>query len=163
MQFIQATEADLPFIVDVYNSTIASGEVTADTNPVTVDARLQWFRQHNEQSRPLWIVLDENKQIGWVSFKDFYGRPAYNGTAEISIYLHESYRKRGLGKSILHHCITACEKLHIHTLLAFIFSHNHASIRLFTQCGFELWGSLPDVAVIDNKNISLSILGKKIK
>jgi L-amino acid N-acyltransferase YncA len=44
----------------------------------------------------LWIVEnDESEIIGWVSFQDFYGRSAYDGTAEISIYLDEKFRGKG--------------------------------------------------------------------
>ena len=35
-----ATEADLPAIVEIYNATIAGRMVTADTSPVTVESRV---------------------------------------------------------------------------------------------------------------------------
>ena len=90
MQFRNATLEDLPIIVAIYNSTIAGRMVTADTTPVPVASKVQWFHDHNKETRPLWVVENEvQKLIGWVSFQDFYGRPAYNGTAEISIYLDE--------------------------------------------------------------------------
>lgn len=40
----------------------------------------------------------EKKIVGWLSFQDFYGRKAYDITAEISIYLDEKFRGRGYGK-----------------------------------------------------------------
>ena len=85
---------DLSAIVAIYNSTIASRMVTADTEEISVASRLNWFHDHTPEIRPLWVVEGEGGQIiGWLSFSNFYGRPAYSGTAELSIYLHESTRR----------------------------------------------------------------------
>lgn len=152
---------DLPIIVDIYNSTVPGRMVTADTEPVLVDDKLAWFNEHN-QKRPLWIIEYRGKTCGWASLQSFYGRPAFNATAEISIYLHENYRGRGLGKTVLRKVIEECPKLKIDTLLAFIFAHNESSIRLFSSFGFEKWGLLPEVANLDGIKRDLVILGKKI-
>jgi L-amino acid N-acyltransferase YncA len=162
MLFRNATTDDLKEIVDIYNTTIAGRMVTADTEPVTVDSRLKWFNEHSPEKRPLWMVEEGGVCVGWVSFQSFYGRPAYNGTAEISIYLHENQRGKGRGKEILEYAMSQCQSIGVHTLLGFIFSHNLPSIRLFEKLGFEQWAHLPNIAVLDNVERSLSILGKRI-
>ncbi len=162
MQFRFATINDLPVIVDIYNSTIPSNLTTADTEFVTVNDKLIWFNEHNSLKRPLWIVEINNCIIGWISLQDFYGRPAYNGTAEISIYLEENYRNKGFGKKMLSFTIEQCNKLDIHTLLAFIFQQNEASIRLFKSAGFEDWALLKEVALLNSTFANLIILGKKV-
>jgi phosphinothricin acetyltransferase len=106
---------------------------------------------------------NENELVGWVSFQDFYGRPAYSGTAEISIYLHPNQRGKGNGKTILTHAINSAASLGIHSLLGFIFAHNLASVKLFENAGFATWGKLPDVALLDGTFRSLLIMGLKIK
>jgi len=157
-----ATIEDLQTIVDIYNSTIASRMVTADIEPVTVDSRIDWFYKHNEQ-RPLWVVLNEQEKIvAWVSFNSFYGRPAYNTTVEISIYIDENERSKGLGKQILTNCIKTSPAYGIKTLLGFIFSHNKQSLKLFKHFGFEDWATLPNVAILDGVERSLKILGKRV-
>ncbi|MVT12172.1 GNAT family N-acetyltransferase [Chitinophaga tropicalis] len=162
MIFRNATLEDLPEIVAIYNTTIAGRMVTADTEPVTVESRIPWFNVHNPEKRPLWMVEDEGKTIGWVSFQSFYGRPAYDGTAEISIYLREDARGKGYGKTILRYAMEQCPVIKINTLLGFIFSHNLPSIKLFEQMGFKEWAHLPDIAVLDGVERSLSILGKRV-
>jgi L-amino acid N-acyltransferase YncA len=161
MQFYNAGIDDLPLIVDIYNSTIAGRMVTADTEEVTVADKRPWFESHNTQTRPIWMVKKDDNVIGWVSFKNFYGRPAYSGTAEISIYLHPQARGKGYGKSILQYCIQQSPTLQIHTLLGFIFSHNEASKKLFKNAGFTEWGMLKDIAIMDDQHYSLSIFGLK--
>jgi phosphinothricin acetyltransferase len=163
MTFRDATIEDLPTIVEIYNSTIESRMVTADTTPVSVDSKIDWFHEHNPQHRPLWMIENSDKQtIGWCSFQDFYGRPAYSGTAEISIYLNENFRNKGFGKLILQHAISSCKELEIHTLTGFIFAHNTKSIKLFESLGFTEWGHLHEIAIMDGKHFSLKIMGLKI-
>jgi len=164
LKFRDAAQHDLPRIVEIYNSTIASRMVTADTAPVSVASRQKWFDEHNASKRPLWLIEDENNQIlGWVSFQSFYGRPAYDATVEISIYLDEQQRGRGLGKQILQYCIDKAPDLGVHTLLGFIFAHNLPSIALFEKMGFREWANLPNIATLDQEERSLKILGIRIK
>lgn len=153
---------DLPDIVDIYNSTIPGRMVTADTEFVTVEDKLDWFYAHTPEKRPLWVVEHEGGICGWVSLQSFYGRPAYNATAEISIYLHENCRGQGIGKKVLLKVMDECPGLGIDTILGFIFGHNEPSIRLFASLGFERWGFLPGIAILDGIRRDLVILGKRI-
>lgn len=163
MIFRDATLPDLPTIVAIYNSTVAGRLVTADTEPVSVAGRVGWFHQHKAGSRPLWIVENEEGFVlGWVSFKDFYGRPAYSATAEVSIYLHEDARGKKYGERILEYAIAQCPFLNINTLLGFIFAQNIPSLKLFEKLGFEMWGELKNIAVLDGKECNLRILGKRV-
>jgi phosphinothricin acetyltransferase len=162
LEFRDATIEDLDRIVEIYNSIVAGRMVTADTEPVPVESRKKWFYEHEPVHRPLWMVMHEGKNIGWVSFQSFYGRPAYRGTAEISIYLDEKMRGKGFGEQILQHAMDSCGRLGIKTLLGFIFAHNVPSMRLFIKMGFEAWGTFPRVAELDNIERDLVIVGKRI-
>ena len=153
---------DLPAIVAIYNSTVASREVTADTEPVSVESRRHWFSEHTPEKRPLWVVENGGQVIGWLSYSNFYGRPAYSGTAELSIYLHESARGKGLGKYLLTQAIEFAPSVHVHTLLGFIFGHNRPSLALFEAFGFERWATMPRVATLDGVERDLIIVGKRV-
>lgn len=158
-----ATISDLPAITDIYNSTVASRKVTADIEEVTVADRMNWFDAHQAQRRPLWVWEDESKKIiGWMSLQDFYGRKAYDGTAEISIYISPESRGKGLGKKLLQYAIKACPSLHVHTLLGFIFAHNNESLQLCVSMGFMEWAHLPRIAKMDDNEYDLKILGYRI-
>jgi L-amino acid N-acyltransferase YncA len=162
MRFRNATLDDLPIIVEIYNSTVASRMVTADTEPVTVESRIEWFHKHTPGKRPLWIVENGSAVIGWVAFHSFYGRPAYNATAEISIYLHESARGKGFGRQVLEYAILHSKDLGIKTLLGYIFAHNEPSLRLFLKFGFQEWANLPNIAELDGVERSLLIMGRRV-
>jgi len=163
MKFRDALQNDLPVIVAIYNSTIQGRMVTADTEPVSVESRQQWFDEHKPGKLPLWMVEDEEGNIiGWVSFQAFYGRPAYDATAEISIYIDPMERGKGYGKKILQYAMEHAPSFGIKTLLGFIFAHNGPSIELFFKLGFEEWGHLKNIAEIDGKEISVKIVGKRL-
>ena len=158
-----ATESDLPLIVSIYNQTIPGRMVTADMEPVTVESRRHLLQKHSPDKRPLWVVKNETKEsVGWVSFQDFYGRPAYSATAEISIYLDAVHHGKGYGKQVLSDSINSCPQLGIKNLVGFIFAHNAPSLQLFRSCGFEEWGLLPNIAELDGIERSLKILGRRI-
>lgn len=161
-EFRFAEQKDLPAIVATYNASIPSRLVTADLEPVTVESRLNWFAAHNREERPLWIVLADDSYAGWLSFNSFYGRPAYSGTAEISIYLEEAYKGKGLGKACLQKALQEAPSLKVLNLLGFIFGHNTPSLNLFYNSGFEKWAHLPGIANMDGVFRDLLIVGKKI-
>lgn len=100
INFRQATLADLPTIVAIYNQTIAPHAVTADMEPVTVEQRRGWFNSFSDD-HPLWVVEDGGQVIGWVGLEPFYGRAAYRHTAEVAIYFDQAVRHQGLGTKAL--------------------------------------------------------------
>lgn len=157
-----ATLNDLPAIIGTYNSTVAGRLVTADLEPVSVDSKKDWFVNHNAETRPLYIIEVENKYAGWMSFNSFYGRPAYNKTAELSIYLESSMHGKGLGSYCLHYAVERCPTLNITSLLGFIFGHNEPSLKLFYKHGFEKWAHLPEIADMEGTLRDLIIVGKKV-
>lgn len=154
--------ADLPRIVEIYNSTIASRQVTADLEPVTVESRMRWYDEHSPDFRPLWVLEDEGNMIAWLSFQSFYGRPAYNATAEVSIYIDQEHRARGIGSFLIQKALEASPGLGLRTLLGFVFGHNEPSLALLRKFGFEEWANLPKVAELDGVERDLIIVGRKI-
>jgi phosphinothricin acetyltransferase len=162
MTFRDALEADLPAIVAIYNATIPGRGVTADLEPVSVESRLAWFHAHDPIRRPLWVAVTNDVIVGWLSFSDFYGRPAYSASVEVSIYLTESARGQGLGKTFLQRAIDSAPGYGVKTLLGFIFGHNGPSLALFGRFGFTRWGTLPRVALLDGIERDLVIVGLRI-
>lgn len=103
MYIRDAVEADLSAIVAIYNASIPNRLATADLNPVSVESRLEWFYQHSSTLRPILVMETDKSILGWLSFQSFYGRPAYQATAEISIYVSPAYQRQRVASS----CLTA--------------------------------------------------------
>lgn len=162
MNIRDAIESDLPAIVGIYNAAVPDRLATADLEPVSVESRLAWFRDRAFTTRPIWVAESDTTVIGWLSFQSFYGRPAYRATAELSIYVAPTHRRRGVGHCLLERAISRSSELGIQTLLGFIFAHNQPSLKLFQEFGFQRWGYLPNVAELDGVERDLEILGLRV-
>lgn len=162
MEIRPAIATDLPAIVAIYNASIPSHTATADTEPITVASRQEWFAKHNPL-RPLWVLEVKGAIGAWIGLTSFYGgRPAYNATAEISIYISPQHQCQGYGSLLVQQMIDHCPSLGITTLLAMYFDHNIASQRLFTSLGFKPMGHLAEIAVLESTKRGLIIAGKRI-
>ncbi|MEO8485554.1 MAG: N-acetyltransferase family protein [Betaproteobacteria bacterium] len=158
-----AQVADLPAIVAIYNASIPGRMATADTEPVTVAARENWFREFDPARRPLWVETGAGDAVeAWLSVRSFYGRPAYHRTAELGIYVDPAARRRGHASALLDHAVSRAPSLGVSTLLAFVFGHNVQSLALFARFGFDRWGALPRVAELDGVERDLVILGRHV-
>ena len=157
-----AVKADLPAIVEIYNAAIPARMATADTDPLSVDSRHAWFDEHHPDRRPLWVASIDAAIVGWLSFQSFYGRPAYQATAELSVYVAPDHHRSGIGRALLGRAVKTAPELGLKTLVGFIFGHNEASLRLFTAFGFERWALLPRVAELDGIERDLVIVGRRV-
>lgn len=76
MHIRDAQETDLPAIVEIYNESIPAGRSTADTHPVSVEDRREWFRKFDSAKRPIWVAEDAGQVVGCIYLSWFYeGRP----------------------------------------------------------------------------------------
>jgi phosphinothricin acetyltransferase len=157
-----ATEHDIDRVVQIYNSSVQWRLSTADTSPVSVESKTDWFNSHSE-CRPLFVYeSDDGNIIGWASIQNFNDRPAYVNTVEISIYIDHDHIGKGIGSEILADSIESLRKIRIKTVIANVCSHNSASIKLFKNFDFIQWGELPDVCEMDGKFYSVSVLGLRL-
>lgn len=155
-----ALESDLPIVIDIYNATVPTRMVTAELEPTTVEARLPWFREHSSDQHPFWVVESDGRVIGWLDFKKFLPRCAYRGTAEISVYVDDRFRRQGVARRLLEEAIARAPSLGITALVGLIFAHNEPSLKLFERLGFDRWGLLPRIARLDGVERDLIVMGR---
>ncbi len=161
MTLRDATLDDLSQIVAIYNASIPGRLATADTQPVSVADRFEWFQRHDPDRRPLWVLEDEDRIVAWIDLRDFYGRPAYDATAEIAVYIAEGFQGKGLGTLLKRALMDACPRLGVTTLLSFVFGQNTASIRVNEKLGFKKWGHYPAIAELGDQTCDLLVFGWK--
>jgi L-amino acid N-acyltransferase YncA len=157
-----AEPADLPAIVAIYNASIPGRLATADTEPVAVKDREEWFQSFDRKSRPLWVYDRDGEILGWLGLRSFYGRPAYHRTVESAVYVAPDHQREGIARRLLAHALDECPQLGVANVLAFIFAHNMPSVTLFEAHGFGRWGLLPKVCEMDGREHDLLILGKRL-
>jgi phosphinothricin acetyltransferase len=162
MTIRHALAADLPTIVAIYNASIPGRMATADTAPVSVAQREEWFRGFDPGSRPIWVMEEDNTVAGWIGLRSFYGRPAYHRTVESAVYVAPECTRRGIARALLAHALDECPRLGIANVMAFVFAHNTPSIALFEQQEFTRWGLLPRVCELDGAEKDVLILGRRL-
>jgi L-amino acid N-acyltransferase YncA len=162
MKIRDAVESDLPAIIKIYNVAVATRVATAQLEQVTVDERRNWLKEHSPDRHPFWVLEMDRQIAGWLTLKPFLPRCAYRGTAEVSVYVDELFRRRGVGRTLLGEAIARAPSLQIRAMLGLIFAHNEPSLRLFEQLGFERWGLLPRIAQLDAVERDLTIMGRHV-
>lgn len=132
----QATEKDLPGILEIYNEVIINTTAVYDYEPHTLSMRTAWFDTKQNEGYPVFIAKDGNELAGFSSIGPFR-RAAYKHSVENSVYVAAGSRGKGVGRLLLQPLIDASKKLDKHTILAGIDATNQASIRLHQHFQFE--------------------------
>src|SRR5260370_31510963 len=101
------------------------GWSTADTQPITVTDRVEWFRKFDPAKRPIWVAEVDGRVIATAYLSSFYGgRPAYDATAEVSVYIATAYQRPGIGQRLKQWEIEQALRLGVTTLLGSHFDPN---------------------------------------
>jgi phosphinothricin acetyltransferase len=87
------------------------------------------------------VARSEGQIVGWAALSQVSTRPVYRGVAEVSVYIAESARGRGVGTTLMARLIADSEAEGIWTLQAGIFPENTSSITLHTKAGFRVVGT----------------------
>jgi L-amino acid N-acyltransferase YncA len=162
MRIRDAADLDLPAIITIYNAAIATRIATAQLEPVTLEQRRNWLKEHSPDRHPFWVLEIDRQIAGWLTLKSFLPRGAYRGADEVSVYVEEKFRRRGVARALLEEAIARAPSLKIHAIVGLIFAHNHPSLKLFEQLGFEKWGLLPRIARLDKNERDLTIMGRHV-
>jgi L-amino acid N-acyltransferase YncA len=162
MKIRDAVEDDLPAIIEIYNAAIATRIATAQLEPVTLEDRRNWLKEHSADRHPFWVLETGGETAGWLSLKPFLPRCAYRDAAEVSVYVHERFRRRGIATKLLEEAIARAPSLEITSIVGLIFAHNEPSLRLFESLEFQRWGLLPGIARVDGVKRDLAIMGRHV-
>jgi phosphinothricin acetyltransferase len=158
-----ARPGDLPAIVEIYNQSIPSKQSTGDTQPLRVEDRIAWFREHRPEEHPIFVADVDGDVAGWCSLSAYRpGRAALRFTSEISYYIRYVYHRRGIATALVEHALAACPALGIRHVFAIVLEGNQASLGLLQKMGFEQWGYLPRVADFDGKEIGHLYYGRHV-
>jgi L-amino acid N-acyltransferase YncA len=126
---------DWPQVRTIYLEGIATGNATFAGSAPEWET---WDAEHLPAAR---LAAQAGEQIvGWAALSRVSGRCVYAGVAEVSIYVAERSRGRGVGRQLLDRLVADSEAAGIWTLQAGIFPENAPSIALHQRAGFRMVG-----------------------
>jgi phosphinothricin acetyltransferase len=137
-------DSDWPAVRKIYRQGIATGDATFQ---IEVPEWPEWDASHLRHSRLVARPVARlaagdaaNATGGWAALSPVSRRECYAGLAEVSIYVAEAHRGRGLGRRLLAALVAESEAHGMWTLQAAIFPENRASIALHERLGFRQVG-----------------------
>lgn len=157
-----AEHKDLNEINEIYNQAIKI-KVTAYLKLRSIQQTEEWFSQHNQKLFPIYIAEKDGNVVAWLSFSPYrQGRQALDRTTEISYYVHENYRRKGIGETLISFALELAPSLNFTTIVAILLDNNTPSIKLLEKFGFQRWGLIPDAAEFDDITCGHLFMGRKI-
>ncbi len=118
-------------VMTIYESGLATGNATFQvTAPATWE---QWDKEHLAHSR--FVAKADNDVVGWVALSPTSARNCYKGVCELSIYIDNDYRNKGIGSMLLKAIVESSEAAGVWCLYSSTFPENKASIALQKKFG----------------------------
>jgi L-amino acid N-acyltransferase YncA len=140
----EMTDADLEVVRDIYAEGLATRNATFETEvPTARKLAGKWLPGHK------WVAELDGALVGWAAAARVSDRECYAGVAETSVYVTESARGRGVGKSLLHRQVNEADAGGLWTLQTSIFPENRASIALHHSAGYRTLAVRPRIAQLD--------------
>ena len=133
----EASEADLPVLLTIYNEVILNTTAVYTYEPQTMEARAAWYMDKIAARYPVFVAEGDGRVVGFSSYGPFRAWPAYKYTIENSVYVSEDQRGKGIGRMLIKPLIDSARVQGFHAVIAGIDASNAASIRLHASFGFQ--------------------------
>lgn len=144
MRIRPAARPDVSAITRIYNHAVTSSTASFDVEPRSEEDRERWLAERLPR-HPVVVAEEDGQVLGWGALSRFSERTAYDATAEISVYIDEPFKGRGLGRSITLALLEAARDEGLHAIIARICTENVASIRMVSSLGFTEAGTIHEV------------------
>ncbi len=161
VDLVPATKADLAAIIKIYNHYILNSTASFHTEMIS-QKDLGEFLFIGHPKYPSFVITDHDKILGFCYLRQFKQRPAYDRSAELSIYLKPEFTGKGFGRYALSNLETAAKKAGIHMLVGTLCSENQASIQLLENAGYSRCGYLKNIGEKFGRVLDVVIYQKEI-
>ncbi|AIQ32488.1 GCN5 family acetyltransferase [Paenibacillus sp. FSL P4-0081] len=154
-----ATFQDLTHILHIYNQGIEDRIATLESSAKDLNAMSDWFQEH--QGRFIILVAEaEDSVLGWASLNRYSHRCAYDGVADLSIYIERASRGRGIGNLLLHALEDKAVAADFYKIVLFTFPFNPMAQGLYRKSGYREVGVFEKQGKLDGRMIDVMIMEK---
>ncbi|MBT2766016.1 arsinothricin resistance N-acetyltransferase ArsN1 family A [Paenibacillus sp. ISL-20] len=154
-----AVTDDVERILNIYNQGIEDRIATLEVDVKDIAFMNNWFQQH--QDRYAVIVAEyDNEVIGWASLNPYSQRCAYDGVADLSIYIDRAFRGKGIGSMLLQRLEEIASEKDFYKIVLFTFPFNHNGQGLYHKLGYRDVGVFEKQGILDDKYVDVKIMEK---
>ncbi len=136
MNIEKLTEKYWPEVKAIYVSGVATGNANFSHNIPDWDA---WDKTHVKNCR--LAAIENGRVLGWAALTAISDHCVFAGVAEVSVYIADGFRGKGIGKKLLSELVKLSEENDLWTLESRVFTENLASIKIHEENGFRIVGS----------------------
>jgi L-amino acid N-acyltransferase YncA len=139
-----ATPADASDIQAIYAPMVLDTVISFELTPPTVDemaARLA----ATLPTYPYLVAEMGGKVVGYAYASQHRAREAYRCSVDVTVYVHPSVHRKGVGRALYQQLLPVLEKQGFHAAYAGIALPNAGSIGIHEALGFTHIGTYPEV------------------
>jgi len=144
MEIRSAKLTDAEQIAEIYNYYILNTHHTFEIEPLSAE---EMKRRVGEVSGEYpYLVAETDGEIqGYIYAAQFRLREAYKHSFEVSIYVRNQAKQKGIGSELYKRLLKELKETDIHTIIAGISLPNEASVKFHQKLGFEKVGHFREV------------------
>jgi L-amino acid N-acyltransferase len=157
-----ATRADLPAILAIYNHAVAETTAIWNETLIDLDNRRAWFDLRQSRGFPILVAEVEGRIAGYASYGDWRAFDGFRQSVEHSVYVEKDFYGRGIGKALMTALIERARAGDIHVMVAAIEAGNKGSIALHEKLGFRLVGTHLEVGKKFGRWLDLTMMELKL-
>jgi phosphinothricin acetyltransferase len=162
MRIRDATSADLPAILAIYNDVVSSTTAIYDERPSTLPERQAWFEDRRARNFPVLVGELNGEVMGFSTFGEWRSRWGYRHTVEHSVHVRADCRGKGFGRQLIEVLFPRAAAMDVHMMIAHIDSAAATSLRLHEKLGFKSVGTFREVGKMHGGWLSVVAMQKEI-
>lgn len=158
----EATDEDLPVILEIINDAIVASTAVWSDEPVDLDERRAWFSERRAGGNPVLVAEDGGRVVGFGSYLQFRAWSGYRNAVEHSVYVSGEARGRGIGLALVEALSARAKAAGKHVIVGGVEGSNTPSLKLHRRAGFIEVGRMPGIGEKFGRRLDLVFLQKQL-
>ena len=156
-----ASESDIEAILTIYNQGIEDRVATLETESKNLAYMREWYQEHTGRYTVI-VAESEGSIIGWASLNPYSHRCAYQGVADLSVYIDREQRGKGVGSLLLEEIEKQAMKNNFYKIVLFTFPFNELGQGLYRKRGYREVGVFKNQGIVDGQFVDVMAMEKLI-